>query len=186
MCFLFTISFYFRTFVPTIMYYMKRFLVILVAILSVSFCQAGNKKPVMKRVYMFAFTASLVDSTAYMTDIQAVDSAYIMPNGFLADRVMYTVQLDNYLESAMHRMNNTTVVFFDEKKSKLEEKYLQIRKRYQKLGSLHINFLNSDQFRFHGEEYIEPTPEELEARAARAPQSTKSKKDKKAKGLFKK
>jgi len=139
---------------------MKRYIILLVAIFAVSFSQAADKKPVMKRVYLFAFSASFTDSTAYMTDIQTIDSAYVWDNHFLADRALYSLQLDNYLEGTLHKMNNTTVVFFDEKKSKLEDKYLKVRKRYRDGQNLHIIFLGVDQFKFKAEEWMEPYVED--------------------------
>ena len=37
----------------------------------------AEKKPKMQTVYIFGFSASFTDSTAYLTDVMQLDSAYV-------------------------------------------------------------------------------------------------------------
>ena len=67
---------------------------LLVGLVAVAY--GATAKPKKQRVYMFGVAQSFTDSVAVMTDLQGVD-AYIMPNGFLADRSLYSLQFNNYL-----------------------------------------------------------------------------------------
>ncbi len=122
---------------------------------------AGAAKPECRRVYVFGFAASLTDSVAYITDIQTLDTAYVYKNGFLADRSLYSMQLNNYLLTTLHRDNMTCMVFFDAKRSKLEKKYLKVRKNYRTSHAVVLSPLGSDAFLFRCEEWIEPVEMEM-------------------------
>ena len=68
-------------------------------------------------VYIFGFSASFTDSVAYITDVQQLDSAYIETKyDFLMDRVVYSDQLQTYLEAVKQMPNSTCTVFFHTKK----------------------------------------------------------------------
>ena len=91
-------------------------------------------------VYMFGFSASFTDSVAYITDVQQVDSAYI----------------DTKTDCT--------------KKSKLEEEYKRLRKRYQEDGGIVLKDLAAGQFKFQAPSYIpagaeEEAPEETEQKS---------------------
>lgn len=63
-------------------------------------------------VYIFGFSASFTDSVAYITDVQQLDSAYIETKyDFLMDRVVYSDQLQTYLEAVKQMPNSTCTVF---------------------------------------------------------------------------
>ena len=116
---------------------------------------AGSmKRPQKQRVYMFGFAASFVDSVAYMTDLQGVD-AYLMPNGYLADRSLYALQFNNHVVSKEGKEIITSAVFYDKKKSKLEKKYQKVRKKYRENHAVILQSVGVDQFRFEPEEYME-------------------------------
>ncbi len=110
--------------------------------------------PTRKRVYMFGFAASFTDSLAFMTDVIAVDSAYVHKNGFLADRTLYAAQLDMYLQTQMGLNDMTCVVFFNEKRGDLEKKFLKVKKRYQKDQTVRLDMLGADLFVFEAEDYV--------------------------------
>lgn len=120
---------------------------------------AYQVQPRKLRVYMFGFATSYVDSVSYMTDLQAVD-AYIMPNGFLAYRSLYSLQLNNYLLAKRGRENMTCTVFFSKSKSKAEKKFQKVRKIFQKTHRGIIQPLGIDVFRFEPEEWTEFVPTE--------------------------
>ncbi len=141
---------------------MKRSLLLLCLMLGVS--KAVAQVPEQRCVYMFGFAASFVDSTAYITDIQAVDSAFVFKkNGFLADRSLYSNQLNYFLQTNMQKEDMTCVVFFDEKKSKLEKTFLKVRKKYSNDKGVLLTPLGKDVFTFTAEEWFDPTAVELPA-----------------------
>lgn len=116
-----------------------------------------NDDVVMKRVYMFGFSASFTDSVAYVTDIQPIDSAYIhKKNGFLCDRTLYGVQLFNHTNDKLHQQDPICVVFFNPKKQKLEKQYQKVLKRYQQDPNVLLKVLRKEEFAFYAEEFIDP------------------------------
>lgn len=119
--------------------------------------QAKSKEKVsMQRIYMFGYAISYVDSVAYMTDMQRMDSAYVHnDNGFLCDRALYATQLRNHMEQALGLRNTTCVVFFDKNEAKLSKKFLKIRDIQREKEELPLRVLDAGTFAFTPEEYIE-------------------------------
>ncbi|MDD7304742.1 MAG: hypothetical protein SPF56_06515 [Bacteroidaceae bacterium] len=113
----------------------------------------------MQRVYMFGFAASLGDSVAFLTDVQTMDSAYVHYNGFLADRSMYSAQLQQAMATRTGKENMTCAVFFGTKKNQVEKKYLKLKHRYGRKNGVVVQALGLDQFRFLPVAYVEPTSE---------------------------
>ena len=121
-------------------------------------------KPRQTKVYMFGFGTSFLDSVAFVTDIQLVDSVTIDDQTkFLQDRALYGIQLQTYFKDSMQKENMTCVVFFNEKKKKVEKQYSKICKKYRANPSLQFSILNTNVFKFHPEEYVEPVVSEKEA-----------------------
>ena len=90
--------------------------------------------PRQTKVYMFGFGVSFLDSVAYVTDMQLVDSVTIDDHTkFLQARALYGIQLQTYLKDSMHKENVTCVVYFNEKKKKVERLYSKICKKYRGL-----------------------------------------------------
>lgn len=122
-------------------------------------------------VYIFGFSASFTDSVAYITDVQQLDSAYIETKyDFLMDRVVYSDQLQTYLEAVKQMPNSTCTVFFHTKKNKLMEEYNKIRKRYSGDESVMLKELTDGGFKFQSPVYEPPvkvTPEPVESKAAK-------------------
>lgn len=130
--------------------------VLLAALLLVALfitCQAYQVVPRKQRVYMFGVASSFADSVTYITDLQAVDG-YVMPNGFLISRSLYSLQLNNFLLTNMKRENMTCVVFFSTKKAKAEKKYQKVRKKNREKRASQFQRIGSDLFRFEEEEWI--------------------------------
>ncbi len=133
-------------------------------------------KPKPKRIYIFGFAASFRDSLAYVTDIQALDTAYITSKGFLADRTLYSTQLELYLAGTLHTENMTCAVFFDTSHKSLEKKFLKVRKKYRTKHAVVLTPLHTSDFRFEPEEWVELvemelSPSETAAPAEGSPQS---------------
>ncbi len=134
---------------------MRRTILALIFIAAtVTTLMAAPVKPKPQRVYMFGMACSFTDSTVVMTDLQAVD-AYVMPNGFLADRSLYTLQLNNHLVAKQMREHMTCTVFYDKNKVKAEKKYQKIRNSYRSRKAVTLQPLGVDEFRFEPEEWVD-------------------------------
>ncbi len=108
-------------------------------------------------VYIFGFSASFTDSVAYITDVQRLDSAYVETKGdFLVDRVVYSDQLQTYLEVVKGMQNSTCAVFFAMKKNKLQGEYDKIMKQYAADGNVVLKTLEPGAFNFQSPVYETP------------------------------
>ena len=122
--------------------------------------QAKQKKVVQKPVYMIGVGVSFVDSAVFITDMQLVDSVTIeKKTKFLADRQLYSFQLQRYLEAAYKGGPYVPSVLFGPNKKKMERKYLSLHKRYVQSKELRMILVDISQFRFKPEKYIEVTSE---------------------------
>lgn len=118
--------------------------------------QASKKGKVeQQKIYIFGFSASFVDSVAYLTDVMELDSATILSNGFLAERQLYSIQLESYIQEQFKLMNSTNAVFFSKKRKDLETKHEKMNRRYQRSTNLALIYLSEEDFRFHPEEHVE-------------------------------
>ena len=138
----------------------------------------AEKKPKMQTVYIFGFSASFTDSTAYLTDVMQLDSAYVTQKGFLADRSPYSLQLENYIQEKHNLLNTTNAVFFSVKKKSLAKKYDRVKRMYQLGENLRLNLLHAEDFRFLPQEYIETVIEYGDEAVEAAPQAAPEKKSK--------
>lgn len=146
---------------------MKRFLLSLSMLAAMAVALAGNSEPQKRHIYIFGGGISFSDSLAYITEIQDID-AYIQSNGFLNDRSLYTLQLNNHLVSKRGREHITCAVFFSTKKAKAEKKREKLKKKYRTgfLGMRLIE-LRADEFHFTTEEWVPPlTTETVEPNPA--------------------
>ena len=78
----------------------------------------------------------------------------------------------------MHKENVTCVVYFNEKKKKVERLYSKICKKYRANPSLQFSILNTDVFRFHSEKYEAPVVSEEVEKAGKAKGKKGKKKEK--------
>lgn len=156
--------------------------------------QASKKGKVeQQKIYIFGFSASFVDSVAYLTDVMELDSATILSNGFLAERQLYSIQLESYVQEQFKLMNSTNAVFFSKKRKDLETKHEKMNRRYQRSTNLALIYLSEEDFRFHPEEHVESveidetaTAEGEQANAQTAADAGKAKSGKKSKKSQKK
>lgn len=139
--------------------YMKnshKILILAIAALMTLCVAKAEAKPKASKVYIFGISISLTDSTTYLTDIQTFDTAYIdTKTGFLYDRSIYSQQLQIWVEYAKGRPNTTCAVFFHTNKSKLEKKYVNIRKKHSKDPSTRLKSLDAGEFKFIPQEWSE-------------------------------
>jgi len=105
--------------------------VLTVAALSLT-TTVSAKKMAVPKMYMFGFAASFTDSIVHFTEIQEIDSAWVdTKTKFLLGRDSYTFQLRDYLTEKQQMPQRTCVVFFNQKKAKLEKKFAKMLKLYR-------------------------------------------------------
>ena len=88
----------------------------------------GGDKP----VYIFGVAASFNDTVVYYTPVQLLDSVVLDHQNFLPQRELYSYALKNYLEYTVGKPNYTCMIYFSEKKGKLEREALKIMDKYRK------------------------------------------------------
>lgn len=109
-----------------------------------------------KPVYMVGVAMSLVDSMVFITDMHLVDSVTIeKKTKFLADRQLYSFQLQHYLEAVYKGGPYIPSVFFSPNRKKMERLYLSLHKRYVNSHGLRMILVDQGQFRFKPEEYVD-------------------------------
>lgn len=110
----------------------------------------ARKQPV-PHMYMFGFAASFTDTIVHFTPIQELDNVWIeSKTRFLQERDAYTFQLRNYLEQQEQMPHRTCVVFYNEKRNKLEKEYQKMLRLYgkPKNGAEHFDLRHLTDFRF--------------------------------------
>ncbi len=134
---------------------MKSIKALLTAVLLLVCLGAQSQSKIKPQtVYIFGFAASYTDSVAFLTDVMKVDSATILPNGFLAGRALYSLQLENHVTADKKVMDPTTAIFFSTSLSAARKKYEKINTRYQRSTDLALIYVGEDEFRFTSEAYI--------------------------------
>ena len=112
---------------------------------------ASAKNYVVPKAYMFGFVASFNDSIIHFTDIQEVDSVWLMSKKkMVAGRSNYSYQLRNYCAETLGMPNRTVVVVTALKRKDIEKKFLKLRKQYtgKKNAQYDIRYINASEFRF--------------------------------------
>jgi hypothetical protein len=110
------------------------------------------KKVVTPRMYIFGMAASFNDSTVYFTNVQELNNVWVEKRHKELDvRQLYSMQLRDYLNNQKIQ-NRTCIVIANEKRSKLEKKFLKLRKLYtqSKDGKVHfdVKYLGDQDFKF--------------------------------------
>ncbi len=103
----------------------------------------GDDKP----VYVFGIAASFSDTVVYYTPVQLVDSVVLDRHGFLPRRELYSYQLKNYVEYSLGKPNYTCMIYFSEKKVKLEREATKIIGKYRK-DNVSVQMLDGKDFVF--------------------------------------
>ncbi|MBQ6433599.1 MAG: hypothetical protein IJJ94_06625 [Bacteroidaceae bacterium] len=127
---------------------------LIVASLAIAMAaSAGNKGPQMQRVYMFGFGASLTDSIACQTQVQAIDSAWLDSHKLLVDRSLYSIQLQFHLEQNEGVKNPICTIYFDRNERKLRKLWAKLKRRYESEQQLKLREVGLDRFSFKAEQY---------------------------------
>ncbi|MBQ8047176.1 MAG: hypothetical protein IJ196_04545 [Prevotella sp.] len=102
-----------------------------------------------KGTYIFGYATTFTDSVIYMTEIQRLDSAYILKNGFLYSRDSYSYYLHDHMVNKLNVSNAICAVSFAKKQKKIEKKYLSMRKKYANpKHPYEIKYINNGEFQF--------------------------------------
>ena len=108
------------------------------------------------KVYIFGCSSEFGDSILYITDINEIDSlALHKKTKFLPYRSDFSQQLKDDLENFHKLKNQTTSVFFSDKKNKLEKVQKKLKKRYLQKSNMKIVTIGTESFKFvHPVDYV--------------------------------
>ncbi len=127
---------------------------LLAAVLSLNAAPGGT--PDKRTVYMFGVAESFTDSVLFMTEVQEVE-AYVHSNGFLANRSLYSLQLNNSIVTNQQIENVTCAVFFDKSLAKATKRWEKMNRRFREKGIAMPQTLRADEFTFEAEEWMPET-----------------------------
>jgi hypothetical protein len=152
-----------------------KLLVVAVILTMTTFMKSTAKPVVTPKMYMFGFVASFNDTIVHFTDVQEVDSVWIeSKSDFLLGRELYAQQLRDFMRSNKQLGHRTCIVMYDRNRSKLEKKFIKMRKLYTKSkdGRQHfeVYYLNNGEFKFRS---IDMQVESSEAEGEPEPVATK-------------
>ena len=109
-----------------------KFKTLLLLLALIPLCATAKKKDKQEenqKVYVFGFATTFTSDSIYLTDIQQLDSAFIMKSGFLYSRDSYTYQLRQYMQSiGVDRA--VSVISFAKTREKAEKRRAKMSKRY--------------------------------------------------------
>lgn len=127
---------------------MRHMRIALAAMMILTAATAFSKKHQDKQVYAFGVSASFTDTLVYYTDIHIIDSVSLDKSGFLPNREMYSYQLKEYLENEYKQKNGTCMIYFNEKKKKLDKEFSKLMAKYKKNNSIVMIAIPQDKFKF--------------------------------------
>ena len=120
-----------------------------------AYAQHRLVRPKMTKVYMFGFGASFIDSVSCQTQLQMIDSAWVDAHGMLADRSLYSLQLQSYLEQTKGVKSPVCTIFFGKNERKMQKLWAKVKRRYEGVQNLIHEVVPIDSFRLAAEEYRE-------------------------------
>jgi len=132
---------------------LKKIAILFMTLVALGVATTTNaKKVVTPRMYIFGMAASFNDSTVYFTNVQELNNVWVEKRHKELDvRQLYSMQLRDYLNNQKIQ-NRTCIVIANEKRSKLEKKFLKLRKLYtqSKDGKVHfdVKYLGDQDFKF--------------------------------------
>ncbi len=101
------------------------------------------------RVFLFGVGTDLNDSTLYVTEICELRAIRLeKKTKFLPYRAEFSLQLKEYLEGSLGLNNQTTCIFFGDKRRKVSRHYYKLKKRYLDAGDKKMVIIESGQFNF--------------------------------------
>lgn len=134
------------------MNHLRHALLTAILLAASAYMPASAKNIMVPKAYMFGFIASFNDSIVFFTDIQEVDSVWVMEKKktILAGRNNYAAQLRNFFSNSFNLNNRTCVVISDTKRKKVEKKYAKMKKQYmvKNAGKYDVHFVDATEFKF--------------------------------------
>lgn len=129
---------------------MKRinFIILLFLACFLSIQAKPKKSKVQKPAYLFGVAISMTDSTAFVTDIQTVDSLITDKDGFIPYEEEYSLQLKLYLENNMKLRDRVCAVFYDTDTKDLEKEYKKVLTKLKTKNKYQVSELKSSDFKF--------------------------------------
>ncbi len=129
---------------------MRKYILILLFVSFFAVAFAGDRKENKKEnpvpVYIWGASISFSDTIAYFTEIQKLDSM-VLENGLLPHRQYYAYQLKDYMNFKEDMPGRISVIYFDEKLSRIEKKESKIKKRLLEKDGMSVRYLG-DKFKF--------------------------------------
>ena len=118
--------------------------VALFAVASAVQAKGDDEKP----VYLFGASFSFSDSVVYFTEIMPVEGAKLdKKTKFLLHRQYYAYELKDYMNFQENMPGRTSVIYFSDKRSKLEKQEAKVRKRLVEKEGKTVRYLG-DKFKF--------------------------------------
>ena len=126
---------------------------LLALLLGTGISTVSAKRQPVPKMYMFGLAASFTDTIVHITPIQTLDSVWInSKNKFLLERDVYSFQLRDFLEQSLQMPHRTCIVFYNQKREKLEKEYKKMQRLYTKskdgLQHFDVRYLELQQFQF--------------------------------------
>lgn len=101
------------------------------------------------KIYLFGVSQQLTDSVVYITAIHEVDSIDLeKKTSFLPYRAAFSYQLESFLEDKLYLANQTSCVFYSEKRKKLSKELYKVKKFYLDNPEKKVVILNDADFKF--------------------------------------
>lgn len=108
----------------------------------------AQDKNTPKRVYAFGYAETLNDTVIYITQIQELEGAELDNKGFIHFRESYDAQLQHYLMS-VQKSHTMCITIYGTSRSKLEKKFIRLRRDLNHRKQVRLVELPSNQFQFH-------------------------------------
>lgn len=135
------------------MNHLKHALFTAILLAASAYIPASAKNIMVPKAYMFGFIASFNDSIVFFTDIQEVDSVWVMGKKklILAGRSSYAAQLRDFFSSGFNLNNRTCVVISGTKRKDVEKKYAKMKKQYtvKNANRYDVHYVDATEFKFH-------------------------------------
>ena len=101
------------------------------------------------KIYLFGVSQQLTDSVIYITAIHEIDSIDLnKKTSFLPYRAAFSYQLESFLEDKLYLANQTSCVFYSEKRKKLSKELYKVKKFYLDNPEKKVVILNETDFKF--------------------------------------
>lgn len=133
------------------MKFIRHIMIATALMVAMAYLPSVAQNRVVPKAYMFGFAASFNDSIVFFTDIQEVDSVWVMPKKkLLAGKSNYSYQLRNFCADSLGLKNRTVVVVSSLSRKDIEKKYAKMKKEYteKRAGQYDVHYIDASEFRF--------------------------------------